>query len=242
MPPGRPAEPVVQALALEEQGLVEDDVTRLQEENAQLRALCSELEQALQEATAQHGGHEVENHIKELEQLLDEKSEMIRRQHQQIQELQSASDGAARTTPTVQPASAHRHNQGPAPREDELLALSEELERERRQLQEDEDSLMEQMRQMEVTMARERAEMARQRTELMRLQSEIRHEIERLERNGALQSKMETLKTRLNDVSARRGASPGASSGQVPAPNAPTPAPAAPRKESLLGRLFGQGR
>ena len=68
-------------------------------------------------------------------------------------------------------------NTGPAPCEDDLLALSEELERDRRQIQEDEQALMQQMREMEVSMARERAEMARQRNDMQRLQSEIRHEI-----------------------------------------------------------------
>ncbi len=98
---------------------------------------------------------------------------------------------------------------GPAPREDELLALSEELERERRQLQEDELTLMEQMREMEIGMAKERAELARQRNDLQRLQGEIRHELERLERNGALQSKIEGLKSKLQDATTRRGAAPG---------------------------------
>src|SRR6185436_17276646 len=89
---------------------------------------------------------------------------------------------------------------GPVPREEEMLALSEELERERRQLAEDEQSLMEQMRQMEMGMARERAEMARQRNDLQRLAGEVRHELERLEKNGALQSKMDELRARLQDA------------------------------------------
>src|SRR3984957_10518731 len=111
------------------------------------------------------------------------------------------------------------HINGPVPREDELLRLSEELERERRQLQEDEQSLMEQMRQMEMSMARERAEMARQRNDLQRLYGEIRHELERLERNGALQSKMDELKAKLQDVQTRRGAAPGATARSTAAPS-----------------------
>src|SRR5258708_20889486 len=94
---------------------------------------------------------------------------------------------------------------------------------------------MEQMRQMEMTMARERAEMARQRNDLQRLYGEIRHELERLERNGALQSKMDELKLKLQDAATRRGppprASKGASSarpptehpGPPPPPNQPPP-------------------
>src|SRR5207244_8585138 len=85
--------------------------------------------------------------VKEYENLLDEKSEVIRELHQRIQELQD------------RPA-------GETPREEELLALSEELDCERRQLKDDEEALMKQMRDMEVQMSRERAEFARQRNEL----------------------------------------------------------------------------
>jgi hypothetical protein len=93
-------------------------------------------------------------------------------------------------------------------------------------------------------MARERAELARQRNELQRLRSEIAHELERLERNGALQSKMDSLKSKLQDANTRRGAAPSSSSHPgLPAEAAPAPAlPVAPSKgNSLMGRLFGQG-
>jgi uncharacterized phage infection (PIP) family protein YhgE len=221
------------------------EVEGLRAENAQLRALCAELEQALQEATQHHHGHELDGQIKEYEQLLEEKSEMIRRLHQQVQEMEAALVDAENRAGQAAGAEAPRHPQGPAPREEELLALSEELERERRQLQEDEESLMEQMRQMEVSMARERAEMARQRNDLQRLQSEIQHELERMERTGALQNKIDNLKSKLQDASNRRGAAPGDSSGSGPRPavNPPTPASGTPvRKEGFMGRLFGGGK
>src|SRR6185437_10477288 len=150
-------------------------------ENAQLRALCLELEQALQEA-AQQIHPDLEQQIREYDAVLEEKNEMIRQLHLQLQESQAILEDSEARVSEAAPARTH---QGPAPCEDELLALSEELERERRQLQEDEQTLMEQMRVMEVSMARERAEMARQRNDLQRLQSEIRHDLERLERNGA---------------------------------------------------------
>src|SRR5262249_14834059 len=145
------------------------EVDALREENAQLRALCGELEQALQEAT-QHTGEAAiyEERIRDYEALLEEKSETIRGLHQQLQDAQAALEDQG---------SRPARPQGPVPREDELLALSEDLERERRQLQEDEQSLMEQMRQMELSMAKERAEMARQRNDLQRLYGEIRHEL-----------------------------------------------------------------
>jgi chromosome segregation ATPase len=205
----------------------------LREENEQLRALCTELEQALHEASLPgHAGGE--DRLKEYEAMLEEKTEMIRQQHEQLQELQ-----AVVAELECQPGSRPT-NSGPAPREDDLLALSEELERDRRQIQEDEHALMQQMREMEVSMARERAEMARQRNDMQRLQSEIRHELERLERNGALQSKIEGLKNKLSDATTRRGSAPAAALAQPAQTAAPTPPAAPSRKEGLMGRLFGR--
>jgi DNA repair exonuclease SbcCD ATPase subunit len=202
-------------------------------ENDQLRALCKELEQALQEA-AQQLQPDLEQQIREYDAVLEEKNEMIRQLHQQLQETQAALEEAeARSAPAAPP----RPQVGHAPCEQELLALSEELERERRQLQEDEQTLMEQMREMEVSMARERAEMARQRNDLQRLQNEIRHELERLERDGGVQSKIESLRSKLQDVTARRGAAPMT----VRSSDTPTQPTATPRKEGLMGRLFGRG-
>ncbi len=214
---------------------------RLRAENAELRALCYELEKALQEASQQDGGDPAR--LREYESLLEEKTETIRGLHQQLQETQATlQDVEAQAAQALTAETTNQRTTGPAPREEELLALSEELERERRQLQEDEQSLMEQMREMEVGMAKERAEMARQRNDLQRLQGEIRHELERLEKNGAMQSKIDGLKNRLQDATTRRGAAHGAvvnpsaqTASQTPAPEAA----AAPRKDSFMGRLFG---
>jgi hypothetical protein len=100
---------------------------------------------------------------------------------------------------------------------------------------------MEQMREMEVGMAKERAEMARQRNDLQRLQGEIRHELERLEKSGAMQSKIDGLKSKLHDATTRRGASRGSAAGAPGAATGPAPAAeAAPaRRDSFMGRLFG---
>jgi myosin heavy subunit len=189
------------------------ELEHLRAQNAQLRTLCLELEQALQEA-AQSQATAADDRIKEYETLLDQKSDMIRTLHEQLQQTRSALEEAeAKLAATGQAPSASSPAgssaaRGPAPREEELLALSEELERERRQLQEDEQALMEQMREMEISMAKERADMARQRNDLQRLQGEIRHELERLERHGALQSRLDGLRTRLQDATNRRGAAP----------------------------------
>jgi chromosome segregation ATPase len=212
----------------------------LRAENDQLRTLCAELEQALQEASQQGDSSAVEEQMRTYEMLLEEKNDTIRQLHEQLADVTAALEDDQRGREQTAP----RRPQGPLPREEELLALSEELERERRQLQEDEQALMEQMRQMEVTMARERAEMARQRNDLQRLYGEIRHELERLERNGALQSKIDGLKSRLQDVTNRRGAAPQTTPGSSPALPQPAPGAAAaqptPTKgASFMGRLFG---
>jgi hypothetical protein len=229
---------------LAEVGLDElQELEQLRSENAQLRTICLELEQALQEASQRQGAVD-EERLGEYEALLDERSDMIRSLHQQLQEKHTALEAAEAKLAAVPPPKV---NTGPIPREEELLALSEELERERRLLQEDEQTLMDQMREMEITMARERAEMARQRNDLQRLQDEIRHELEKLARNGALQAKIDSLKSKLQDVTTRRGAAPGApmksagaSSGSLPQPKpAPAPPPPPPKKDGLMGRLFG---
>lgn len=209
------------------------ELERLREENEQLRALCLELEQALNEATQHAAEGDDEESVKEYEALLDEKTELIRQLHEQLQEAQAVAAELDAQSGAGSPGAAAA---GPAPREDELLTLSEDLERERRQLQEDEQALMQQMREMEVTMARERAEMARQRNDMQRLQSDVRHEIERLERSGSLQNKIDGLKSKLNDAMTRRGSSPGAAA-QPAQPVAATPPSG--KKEGLLGRLFG---
>ena len=225
---------------------LQQELETLRSENDQLRALCVELEEALQEATQQQGGASWDERVKEYEALLEEKSDMIRQLHQQLQEARTAlAEAESRAEQAPPPPVVQRPANTPIPREEELLALSEELERERRQLQEDEQTLMEQMRHMEVSMARERAEMARQRNDLQRLQGEIRHELERLEKSGALQSKIENLKLKLQDFTHRRGAAPLSTAGTPAAspagPQAPSAPAAPPKREGFLGRLFGQG-
>jgi predicted nucleic acid-binding Zn-ribbon protein len=208
------------------------DLELVRAENAQLRALCQELEQALQEA-AQQLRPDLEQQVREYDAVLEEKNELIGRLHQQVQELQAALESAKASPAPAVPSSTEP---GKLPSEAELLALSEQLERERKQLQDDEQTLMDQMREMEVSMARERAELARQRNDMQRLQNEVRHELERLERDGGIQSKIEELRNKLQDVTARRGAPPASGN------KAATTASASPsRKEGLMGRLFKRG-
>jgi chromosome segregation ATPase len=210
------------------------EVELVRAENTQLRGLCQELEQALQEA-AQQLRPDLEKQVREFDAVLEEKNEVIARLHKQVQELQAALESAkAEAAPAAVPSGTEQ--QGKLPSEAELLALSEQLERERRQLQEDEQTLMDQMREMEVSMARERAELARQRTDMQRLQNEIRHELERLERDGGIQSKIENLRNQL-DITGRPGGAPPASGSKSTSTTQASPA----RKEGLMGRLFKRG-
>src|SRR5438132_10912829 len=132
----------------------------------------------------------LESRQRKYEGLLEEKSEVIRDLHRRLHEQ---SEKPAATS---------------APREEELIALSEELERERRQLKEDEEALMEQMRQMEVQMSRERAELARQRNELQRLHGEIKHELELASREAELRDRLQPLQRRHQEMAHRKGAEP----------------------------------
>src|SRR4051794_1009793 len=76
-------------------GEAAQELEQLQSENAQLRALCSELEQALQEATQPAPDVTAyEERLREYEALLEEKTETIRLLHQQFQEAQNAVEEA----------------------------------------------------------------------------------------------------------------------------------------------------
>jgi len=185
---------------------------QLAEAERQLIELRKDAEEALLQQQA------------EFERILEEKSELIRNLHLKVQELQ---DRPAAPTCT--------------PREEDLMALSEELERERQQLKEDEAALMEQMGQMEVQMSRERAELARQRTELQRLQGEIRLELELAARDAALRERLAPLQRRQQEISARRspGATPVPPAPTIPASTAPANAVPLGGSNGLLRRIFG---
>jgi hypothetical protein len=208
-----------------------------------LRLENAELRQNLENAQSQ-GNQAALDRQKEYEGLLEEKSELIRNLHLKIQELEAQKQPAPQT-----------------PKEEELLALSEELERERcqlqqerreleeerRQLREDEESMTKQMRDMEVQMARERADFARQRSELNRVSEEIRREMDNIERNGLLNQRLGQLRQRFQDVVNPKGhtggprsssSAAGAASETADAAEAKESAPSG-RRETFLGRLFG---
>lgn len=205
------------------------DVAELRRENAQLRELLDQARERLRQA------EKAANHWKvreqEYENLLEEKSEVIRALHAQ---LEGGGENASSTDRR-------------APREEELISLQQELEQEREQLRQDEEALMAEMRNMEITMSRERADLARQRSELQRLQNELKHELEIASRDAALREKLAPL-YRLQDEILRRRPGTDSSSNHRPASQsaqeAPAPAPPAEKsqkKSGFLRRMFKKG-
>ncbi|MSQ94516.1 MAG: hypothetical protein EXR98_08160 [Gemmataceae bacterium] len=156
----------------------------------------------------------------EYEMLLEEKSEMIRNLHQQMQEIQdSPSLGAAQAS-----VGASIANVGQA---EETFRLKRELEEHRRQLEQDEQDRMAQMCQMELQMAKERASMARQRQEVQRQQAELTREIENAARDPELQERLKKMR--------RPESKPS-----LMLPAADQPAPKADEKSSgFFRRIFG---
>lgn len=188
-------------------------MAQMQAENDELRSIIAELHQELELANGKNE-QDYGNRLKEYESLIDEKNELIRSLHLKVQELE-------------------QNMRPPTPKEDELLAMSEELERERcqiqqerrkleedmRQLKEDEHVMTEEMRKMEMQMSKERAEIARQRSELQRINEEIKHELDRIERDKGLSDRLTQLRQRHTD--ATKGKSLGSSGPVLPVRDKP---------------------
>jgi hypothetical protein len=128
----------------------------------------------------------------EYERILEEKSELIRQLHGQIE-----AGGVGQSDGEQGQASGH------VPQEDELVALEQALQAEREQLRQDEEALMAEMRNMEVSMARERADLARQRTELQRLHTQFKHELEIAMRDQSLRDRLAPLYGLQEDIQRR---------------------------------------
>jgi hypothetical protein len=206
-------------------------IETLKEENDSLRGIVAELRQMLEQGG--HSGESSADMEREYQAMLEEKAEIIRELHANKQDLEKQLAEKAAIVPT--------------PDRNELLALSDELERERcqteqerrqleqdqNQLREDEESMMRQMREMELQMAKERAELARQRNELQRLHSEIRHELELAQRDAAVNERLKLLQRRHREVEE------GTSGGDRPAPKTPTTKKDSGSGMSMFKRLFG---
>src|SRR5262249_54803192 len=99
----------------------EGDPARLRAENAELRRAGAGMEKGLR-AAPDNGAKARAEKEKEYDNLLEEKSEVIRSLHLKIQELQEQAAQSSRRS-------------APLPNEEELQAVCDELERERAQLE-----------------------------------------------------------------------------------------------------------
>jgi len=200
-----------------------NELERLRAENADLRRALAELEQMLAQGSSPDEAAWMQRQ-QEYETLLEEKSEVIRSLHQKFQEVQGRPPAAG------------------TPGEDELIALSEALEQERRQLQDDEENLQKQMREMEVQMSKERAELARQRHELQGLHGDIERELEIASRDAKLRERLIPLQRRHQEITNRKSSpTPVPQEITAPAPAAaePPPPPKRAKDSSIFRRFFG---
>ncbi len=196
-------------------------------ENQQLHQLLQQARERLNQEDKAAEKWQLQE--RQYERLLEEKCELIR----QLQDQLEGHSGA----------SAAIEGLRRAPRDEELIALQQELEREREQLKLDEDTLMAEMRNMEVQMSRERADLARQRTELQRLHSELKHELEVASRDAVLRERLAPLYRLHEEVIRRRpdtdsGSRPRAGSIPTAAPAPPAPAPGNSQSSGFLRRIF----
>ena len=203
-------------------------VESLQVENLELRERVATLEAKLAESLAQANGIDTNE---EFSRLLEEKTDVIRELHLKIQQLQATTNEQAihQAEVTAQ-----------LPNDRELIALSEELERERAQLQEDERALMQQMRVLEVQMSRERAELARQRSDVERLHHQVQHELELANKEASMRERLQPL------MQQRAGLLRNGSAAPPPRPakngeSQPLPSAASGTSSGLFRRIFGAG-
>jgi hypothetical protein len=203
---------------------VNGSLEALQAENADLLERIAKLEALTSASTKKENDHAEQD--QEFARLLEEKTDVIRELHLKIQELQASS--------------ASQNHQPPADihQEADLVALNEELERERIQLREDEEALMHQMRALEVQMSRERAELARQRADIERLHIQVQHEIEAANKEAAMRERLLPL-MRQNQTILRHGSASPQRAAKEPE-SQPTHTPGA-TNSGLFRRLFGAG-
>jgi chromosome segregation ATPase len=169
----------------------------------------------------------------ELEQLLEEKSETIRKLHTEnleyqkvITELEDRLYG---------PGGTDLANENPQQKTggNEISASIGELESKKEALAKEIVLMEKQLCDEEIRASRERAEMARQKYDLERLKADLEIEIEKHAKDTSLKTKIDSIKSRLHNAGTEplRGLKP--EPGATPA----IPPPAHPK--SIFGKLFG---
>ncbi|NBR05290.1 MAG: hypothetical protein EBT92_05920 [Planctomycetes bacterium] len=213
-----------------------DELAALREENEQLKKLCLELDQALTNSNLSASinksfGTPIPE--SELEQLLEEKSETIRKLHTENLEYQKViteledrlygPGGADLGTEKPQQPSGNM----------EVSASIGELEAKKETLAKEIQLMEKQLCDEEIKASRERAEMARQKYDLERLKADLEIEIEKHAKDASLKTKIDSIKSRLHAA----GSEPlrGLKNEQ----NTNEPAPAQTPPKSIFGKLFG---
>lgn len=206
-----------------------EEIAILRSENSGLRARVEEYEQLISSVGPAQDWSERQ---REYENLLEEKSEIIRNLHLKMQELQESHSQSSHDAP-FRAASVHN---------EELDKARRELEEHRQQLEEDEETLMKQMRDMEMSMSRDRAELARQRAEIQRMHTELAREIEMAARDPGLRERLNSLQRRQQDAAKGKLTAPMQMSPQAPAHQTPLPGGDDDSKKSsgFFKRMFGR--
>ena len=213
-----------------------DEIAALKEENEQLKKLCLELDQALTNSNLSGNmSHSLATPIpeSELEQLLEEKSETIRKLHTEnleyqkvITELEDRLYG---------PGGTDIANEKPQQKtgDNEISASIGELEIKKEVLAKEIVLMEKQLCDEEIRASRERAEMARQKYDLERLKADLEIEIEKHAKDTSLKTKINSIKSRLHNAGTEplRGLKP--ESDATPAITPPA------QSKSIFGKLFG---
>lgn len=213
-----------------------DEMTELKEDNEKLKKLCLELNAALTNSNLSGNNNKpfgTPIPESELEQLLEEKSETIRKLHTEnleyqkiITELEDRLYGPGGTDfANEKPVQTQGSNN--------ISASINELES-KKDILGREIKLMEmQLCDEEIRASRERAELARQKYDLERLRSDLEIEIEKHAKDSSLKTKIDSLKSRLHDAGTEplRGMKNESEVTEPITPPVPT--------KSIFGKLFG---
>ncbi len=186
---------------------LQDDLERLQQENADLR---TRLEESAGQASAPTSGDEVHRQVEDLRAEIELLHEELDQKDQTLNNLQQ---GAGQTDAVLRAENAELRKQieelssksQQAPKnESDLERYEAELNEFRRQLESDRaklnkevevlrdrnQELDEAIREMEMEMSKERAELARERMKLDRVREEVKGDAERLQREMAVRDSM----------------------------------------------------
>lgn len=175
-----------------------DELSVLKQENEELRKLVLEMDQALRQQPPQTPASKPGSET-EFEQILEEKSEVIRGLHSENLELKKiiadmeerlygggASEAPLENAQGISGATAQAGQ--------DILELQEQRDKLKREITEMEKHLCEE----EVRASRERADLARQRYEIDRVKTDLEIELDKHQKDKDLRSKIIEMKSHLS--------------------------------------------